>query len=258
MARCNLDTEFLKPALIAKPLQYPENWQALPQGEMLKQIYQQALAQHSRQFFGYYALKVGNLSSELELLECPVRRQVSVRADMLGDLQAQSAALPIAEHSVDSVLLAHELDFTHDPHQVLREADRVLIPNGYIAIIGFNPMSLAGIAKRLPFQSKKLIQQGRFFTSFRIKDWLGLLGYEVVNTQHLVFSSLVWSRRLQPSSKLGGWCQRNLSLFGSCYVIVAKKRVVPLLPIKPKWKLKPKFSPVSVSIKQGNSVMKGS
>ena len=39
---------------------------------------------------------------------------------------------------------------------------------------------------------------------------------------------------------------RYFPSLGSVYVIVAKKRVLPLTPIKPKWQLRPRFEPVKV------------
>jgi len=54
--------------------------------------------------------------------------------------------------------MPHTLEFTNDPHQVLREVDRVLIPEGHVVILAFNPWSLwydlvawscVGVASRL-------------------------------------------------------------------------------------------------------------
>ena len=38
-----------------------------------------------------------------------------------------------------------------------------------------------------------------------------------------------------------------LASLGSIYIIVAKKRVLPLTPIRPKWQLRSKLTPVNVS-----------
>ena len=48
-------------------------------------------------------------------------------------------ALALAEDSIDVVVLHHVLEFSSDPHQVLREVKRVLIPNGKLFVIGINP-----------------------------------------------------------------------------------------------------------------------
>jgi SAM-dependent methyltransferase len=46
--------------------------------------------------------------------------------------------------------MAHALEFHDDPHQILREVERVLIPEGELIITGFNPISIWGLRQRLP------------------------------------------------------------------------------------------------------------
>ena len=67
--------------------------------------------------------------------------------------------LPFPGDSMDLVVLHHTADFSPYPHQVLREAARVLRGEGVIALIGFNPFSLWGVRApkiylggKLPFQ----------------------------------------------------------------------------------------------------------
>ncbi len=43
--------------------------------------------------------------------------------------------------------MTHCLAYSHDPHWLLREVDRVLIDDGWLIISGFNPFSLLGMAK---------------------------------------------------------------------------------------------------------------
>ena len=141
-------------------------------------------------------------------------------------------------------------DFAQDPHQILREVDRVMMPNGQVAIVGFNPFSLAGVLKFLPINPKQILHDARFFSAMRIKDWLHLLGFEVMEHQHLVFSELFFERKVDADSRWQIWCQKYLPIFSSLYVIVAKKRVMPLSLIKPKWKPKPNFSVVGASMRE--------
>ena len=49
--------------------------------------------------------------------------------------------LPLASQSMDLVVMPHVLEFSKDPHQILREAERVLMPEGQIIIAGFNPLT---------------------------------------------------------------------------------------------------------------------
>ncbi|MCN4144869.1 MAG: class I SAM-dependent methyltransferase [Thiohalomonas sp.] len=53
--------------------------------------------------------------------------------------------LGIQNQSVDVVILAHTLEFEMNPQQILREVDRILVPEGKAVFLGFNPFSLWGL-----------------------------------------------------------------------------------------------------------------
>jgi SAM-dependent methyltransferase len=57
-------------------------------------------------------------------------------------LVTDSAALPFPPDSLDLVVLPHTLEMSADPHHVLREVERVLVPEGRVVISGLNPASL--------------------------------------------------------------------------------------------------------------------
>jgi hypothetical protein len=81
----------------------------------------------------------------------------------------------------------------------------------------------------------------------RVKDWLHLMGFEILADQRFLHSSLtgnVSTESLQ--QKWHTFAKNYLPALGSVYVIVAKKRVLPLTPIKPKWQIQPGFRPVKV------------
>ena len=88
--------------------------------------------------------------------------------------------LPVASQTLDLLLLPHVLEFSAHPHQILREAERVLMPEGSLIISGFNPYSLWGLWRMLPYNDREYPWCGRFISLSRIKDWLALLGLEVV------------------------------------------------------------------------------
>ncbi|WP_440876879.1 class I SAM-dependent methyltransferase [Thalassotalea sp. PLHSN55] len=239
----------MKPALSFRQPQSPKAWRKLPNGEVILNEINQQLAPWWPKFFGYHLLKVGALSADVDCTLSPIKHQLTVssfskKADVIADVDD----LPFLEHSVDVCLLSHTFEFSVDPHHVVREANRVLIPNGYLVITGYNPFSLAGLNKVVPYRRKQSPWNERFFSPMRVKDWLQLMGYEILTDQRTLHSSLVGKLG---QGKLTSYCQNFASNYlpslGSIYIIVAKKRVLPLTPIKPKWKLRPKFSPVKVS-----------
>ncbi len=236
----------MKPALAFKQPDFPSEWQALPNGELIKKELEHKLEAWWPKFFGYYMIKIGGLSAQLNVVDSPIKNQLSITPQMNeGNIIAEIDDLPLLEHSVDVCLLSHVLEFSVDPHHVIREANRVLIPNGHLVVTGFNPLSLAGLNKFIPFRRKQTPWQGHFFSPMRVKDWLHLMGYEILADQRFLHSTLSTDRKEGILTKPWHKFAKNyLSSFGSIYIIVAKKRVLPLTPIKPKWRLSPNFSDV--------------
>ena len=245
----------MRPALAFDKPKQPSQWRDMPNGELIATQIEAALAPWWQRIFGYHLLKLGMLSGAINTENSMVGHQVVVAGrHKNADVVAEIDDLPFLQHSVDTCLLHHELEFSVDPHHLLREADRVLIPNGHIIISGFNPISLSGLNKIVPFRRQELPWHGRFFTPMRVKDWLHLLGYEILEDTRFLHSSL------HSTIKQDGWwfktwqkiAGKYLSRFGSVYVIIAKKRVHPLTPIRPKWQIRPKFRPVKVTTMGGS------
>lgn len=131
--------------------------------------------------FGYHMLKLGGLSCELASCTCNIQHQVHLDIENpLHTVIADKYELPFLEKSIDVAILAHQLDYSNDPHRLLREVDRVLIDDGYLIITGFNPISFIGLASLMPWRKNNLPWSGRMFTPNRIKDWLSVLNYQVV------------------------------------------------------------------------------
>lgn len=230
---------------------YPFEWDELPVGEAMQKALSQVCDEFSQRIFGYYFVKLGNLSSQITLPKCQIRQQIHYTQTAISGshVMGHSHSLPFQENAIDGFLLANELDFAQDPHQVLREVDRTITGSGYVIITGFNPLSLAGLVKYSPFKPSSPLKEARFFSVARIKDWLHLLGFEIVEQQYLLPSTLFFSseKSVMRQSK---WVNTYLPWTGSMYVILARKREFPMTLVKPKWKMKPRFSAVGASARQ--------
>jgi hypothetical protein len=224
--------------------EYPKQWQYLSQGELARDELEKALEPIMERIFGYYLVKIGSLSSQINLPTCPIKNQFSCapHANKHNHLCAKSAKLPFQNNSVDAFILLGELDFAQDPHQIIREIDRAITSDGRVIIAGFNPFSIAGIIKYLPINRKNILHKGRFFTASRIKDWLQLLNFEIVQQENLVYSSLFMRKQLNSQSAVQKFCKRYLPWFSSMYIIEARKREIPLTGIRTSHKVKRKFS----------------
>ncbi len=215
-------------------------WQRLPAGAELKRALETELAGQLQCAFGYHLLNLGPYASTLDLSGCPVRHHwalASERADN-GSTQiyAQPEALPLQADSIDVALLPLTLEFSPDPHALLREVQRVLIGDGHLVIAGFNPWSLWGARRALtgrPLPRKAEPWQARFLSAGRISDWLKLLGFEIAITRYHHYlpplRSEPWRRRWRFMDSVGQRAWRNA---GALYVIAAQKRVLPLTPIR--------------------------
>ncbi|APC10482.1 MULTISPECIES: class I SAM-dependent methyltransferase [Providencia] len=218
----------MKPARIDKKLQMPVSWCDIPFGEQYRQSIENQLRPWWPKIFGFHLLKLGHLSTEIQTQECLISHQFNVgNNDPRFNLIAQPGALPFTEKSIDACLMAHCLAYDSDPHWLLREVDRVLIDDGWLVISGFNPFSLAGLAKLVPVLRKRQPYCSRFFPALRVFDWLSLLNYEVL--YHRNCHVIPWMNSHRRINKHGGG-------IGVLSVIVARKRTYPLTPTPLKFK----------------------
>ena len=166
-------------------------------------------------------------------------RAPATRADPGLDSPEQ---LPLASHSVDLVVLPHVLEFAQRPHQILREAERVLIPEGQLVICGFNPLSPVGHAQAPASaatfgRNKDLPWNGRFIGLPRLKDWLALLGFELNGGKFGCyappFAQTRWLERSAFMEKAG---DRWWPIAGGVYVVRGVKRQEGIRLVTPPWR----------------------
>ena len=147
--------------------------------------------------------------------------------------------LPFAAQSIDLLVLPHALEFAGDPHRVLREVERVLIPEGQVVITGFNPVSLWGLRQVAgrSFGAAFLPRAGQFLALPRLKDWLKLLGFEVhrgrFGCYRPPFRAEPWLQRLGFMEYAG---DRWWPFCGAVYMVSGIKRVSGIRLIGPAWK----------------------
>lgn len=222
-----------------------QQWQAERLGRALIQAEAQLLATTFDDVFGLELLQLGAWGVGRELLAPARIRRQSVIADAMqssagGDLVASLAHLPISNASVDAVLLPHTLEVAADPYAVLREADRVLMAEGQLIVLGFRPASLWGL-RAAASQSGFPPGLRRTLSASRVTDWLGLLSYEILSVRPYLYRL---PRALRgevnaavPSMLRRGWFYPWPS---AAYLIKARKRVYTLTPIRPRLRERPR------------------
>ena len=221
-----------------------QQWFATPLGERLLQSEAQLMQQILPDLFGYHLLQIGNVGHG-QLLEssrihhrCISCLHPSSTEPSYPAVHADAHCLPFAPDSLDVVVLPHVLEFESDPHQILQEVERVLIAEGHVVIIGFNPVSLWGLWHRFVCRHKQAPWCSQFLPILRVKDWLTSLGFEKVQ-QHTLFFAPPFSKHWLSMKRVDKFGRRWAKDFGAVYILVAKKRVSMLTPIKPKWTTEP-------------------
>ncbi|MFM0737069.1 class I SAM-dependent methyltransferase [Paraburkholderia xenovorans] len=136
--------------------------------------------------------------------------------------------LPFEAQSVDLIVMPHTLEFTSDPHRLLREAERVLMPEGQLIILGFNSLSLWGARQSVgKVTGRPFVPSAVDLIAFtRLKDWIKLLGFDLERGRFGCYrpplGSEQWLSRYQFMEAAG---DRWWPIFGATYMIKAIKRV---------------------------------
>lgn len=172
-------------------------------------------------------------------------------------------ALPFSENSLDLLILPHSLELSPDPHATLREAERVLVPEGKLIICGFNPLSLWGfkqkrsrLYKRLSLGDLYLPEAGEFIGYRRLRDWLRLLNFDVEPGHFGCYRPAVRSASmLQRFGWIDTLGEQYWPILGAVYFVVAVKRVRGMRMVSPIKKLSriSNNAPVSVANKSINT-----
>ncbi len=242
-------------------------WYGKPPGTWLLEEEFSLLENSLSDLFGYHILQIGlnNDANCLKISRIPHRMVMDVdfpvsarsnpgeRGNSGTDLfHGEPEYVPIASDSLDVLILSHTLEFCANPHQVLREVDRVLIPEGYVVILGFNPWGLWMLWRLVFGWRKRPPWCGRFVSVARLKDWLGLLGFDITQSQRFFFRPPLSNPGIMARLKfLDTVGSRLWPIMGGAYFLVAKKRVATLTPIKPRWR--PRRSRLVTTGLAGNS-----
>jgi len=218
-------------------------WWDTPIAKALLAAESELLAAALEDVFGWELVQVGAWGNGRELLAgSRTRRQSLIAAAAFrgaADVIARPSQLPVMSDCVDAALLPHTLEFAADPYALLREVDRVLVGEGQLLVLGFRPWSLWGMRARW---SRSGFPPGmrRVLSERLLREWLVLLGFEVVSTQRYLYLS-PWSRGLARGEGTGRMLRAGLTypLPAGAFLLKARKRVYALTPVRPRFREKP-------------------
>ena len=222
------------------------DWVESPLGLALLEEEQEAISDGLQCMFGYHLLQLG-VSGRLDLTsESRISHRFLLHPQLEDELHKDNQHLsalvdfnhlPLAAESIDAVLLHHSLDFSQSPHNLLREATRIIIPRGHIIVVGFNPWSLWGLCASLARVVKSRPRwRFQYLRLGRLMDWLKLLDMEPIAVYKGFFRPpLPQEKAIKHLHWLERWGKRLRLPWGGFYMVVARKDHIPLIPIKPAW-----------------------
>ena len=220
-----------------------QQWLSGPSGALVAEAEASVFDGIVPDLFGYHLLQIGGLGAFDPAANSRIHHRMRLdvqgaATDVEGSrLQASADALPFAADSIDVVLLPHVLEFEPRPHDALREAFRVLAPEGHLLVSVFNPTSLLGLWRLMRRHRRRPPWNGQFLTLPRVKDWLALLGFDVVAAHGRCFVAPPFRNAalLRHVPRADGRMARLLPLLAGSNVLLARKRVFTLTPIRQRW-----------------------
>ena len=213
-----------------------EQWYDSPQGQLFTRNLQSVLDPWLQGVFGFHAVQLGVLPPGRVLLNA-LRINHRLLADSAegGDLRCLPESLPFASDSLDLVIIAHTMEYVDDPHQLLREIERVLVPDGKLLVIGIDSWTLWAGWQKLRRRHCRLYSQGR------VKDWLNVLGFEIQYAELLSMINPRFPEWLQGSPKTARLATLLAANVAGGYALLARKRVATLTPIETPWRARPRL-----------------
>ncbi|MGB5835381.1 MAG: methyltransferase domain-containing protein [Thiohalocapsa sp.] len=236
------------------PLAVLSKWYKTPLGRQIAHAENACLERLLCDAFGHYLVQFGAPSQFEQAAEsCRIHHRV-VLGETLTDVHSSHPfdgegirslpyRLPLACASVDAVVLPHTLDFCVEAHEVLREVERVLIPEGRVILFCFNPLSTWGLMRWMPRRRRRVPWCGGQLTPFRVGDWLRLLGLQLESRDMLAFRPPMRRAYLPQLDWLDTMGSRYWPVFGGVFAVRAVKRVKALTPLRPSWTQRARLLP---------------
>jgi len=252
------NTSMVEQAL-SKSITQLSPWFSEPCGQLLLEAEQETVSEILPSLFGYHLLQMSVSESTDFSQASPIHHRVTLRTRVINDttenclpeiqltesgsrnkkncLVSDFDCLPIESDSVDVVVLHHVLDFAPNPHQVLKEVNRILIPRGHVIIIGFNPFSFFGLWKMVAsIFTKNFHWRYSSIAKKRLFDWFKLLDLEKAKVTHTFFrppcKNSLLLKRLSFLENIGSKLAKP---FGGVYIVLARKDIYAVTPIKAPW-----------------------
>ncbi len=219
-------------------------WFDTPMGKALLEAERDALSEQLNCRFGYHLMQLSSVAqadfSDLSRINhCFRLAPTSEQGTRYPHAQSVSdfEALPLEDEVVDVTILHHVLEYSDNPHLLLKEAARVTMPRGYVIIVAFNPLSFAGLLNpiNLVFRGNA-VSRRRALRLHRVTDWLEFLDFSCVDKRYVFHNLPINHKGYLTSSRIfTHWFDKPSIPLGASFCLLARKDKAGLTPIKPLW-----------------------
>lgn len=209
------------------------NWYRTVLGKEIAMAESQYISQLLAKLPGSYLLQLGQ--TPLSWLNASRIMHKSVVDEQIGKqitslVVAEFTSLPFPRELFDVVVLPHIVDCKQNYPVIIAEAARVLNGEGYLLILGFNPYSLGALSRAKP----PLIKAP---SVYKLRYWLRKANCEVIQIKTFFYRPLIQSENvLQKLKVLETVGPFFLPCSGVCYVMVARKKIMLVTPLRQKLK----------------------
>jgi SAM-dependent methyltransferase len=207
-----------------------KHWlEGLP-GKLYRDEERRTIMRHLHGWTGQHAIQIGGVLHPLPIQATRLYLTVGWGSNSDGTIRAMPEELPFSTDSVEVVVLPHILELHANPHAVLREAHRVLVPEGKLLVTGFSPFSPFGLVDLVRRVRPGQAERRRLLAAGRVRDWMALLGFVPVPPPVADGAGPAsWRRSVAGARRMG------VEMVGG-YVISAVKRVMWVRPVVSQWR----------------------
>ncbi|MFW5835196.1 MAG: class I SAM-dependent methyltransferase [Pseudomonadota bacterium] len=214
-----------------------ETFYASPRGHLATRLIRRRLKPFAPEVDGLRVLGLGYPRPFLEALGEGAERVLAFMPDEQGACRCprrdgnvgamvKETMLPLADRSMDIVLLAHALEATDRANRLLREIWRVLDDGGRLVAIVPNRRGLWCLAEATPFG------HGRPYSSSQLHDLLRINLFRPLRSERALhvppFTSSLWLRTAPMWERVG---ERLTGQFSGVILIEAEKTTVAATPV---------------------------
>lgn len=223
------------------PVDQLNTWYQKPLGVALARAIKQHLDCKLPELLGDFLLQLGIDEQQAWLEKSPVRHKFILTSTRQRKTSAivECSALPFTDESIDVVFLPHTLEMVVNPDRVLSEVFRIIVPEGYLLIAGFNPLSLWGVHHLLKITDSHAPWRNHFMSMWRLRRTLVQLGFMVTAIEDIFYRPPVQHENLLNKLMFLETLGRMVWIYpGASYLLLAKKQATTLQLIRPIWQLK--------------------